>query len=60
MLTRTLAVAALAAALLSAGCYERTVSASGFAADRKKIDSSDSGRVLGYPKTGYKTLPTTR
>ena len=51
-----------AAALLSGGCYQKTVAASGFGADKVSIDRSDPGsseRVLGYPKSSYRPLPTT-
>jgi hypothetical protein len=62
-LLTTLALLALAIApALVAGCYEKTVSASGFGADRKTISESDvqpTERVLGYPKSDYKSLPTT-
>jgi len=62
MRTRHAAVILLALLALSAvaGCYERTVSASGFGADNMTIHRSpDDERVLGYPKNGYRTLPTT-
>jgi len=58
--TRIAILAAATAAALLAGCYKKTVSASGFGADRMTIEPSDSDkRVLGYPSTTYKTLPTT-
>ena len=50
------------AASVLVGCYENTVAASGFAADRKIIHEPNVGkseRVLGYPKGSYKPLPTT-
>ena len=57
------AILALASAVSGlVGCYEKTVAASGFGADRKTIHEPNvgtSGRVLGYPKSSYKPLPTT-
>jgi hypothetical protein len=55
-------VAFASGASLLAGCYEKTVAASGFGADRKTIHEPDAGRsdrVLGYPQSTYKPLPTT-
>lgn len=58
--TRALLVLAALALASAAGCYQRTVSASGFGADRVTIERSpDDERVLGYPKNGYRQLPTT-
>ena len=57
------AILALASAMSGlAGCYEKTVAASGFGADKKTIHEPSVGsseRVLGYPKGSYKPLPTT-
>ena len=58
--TRLAILAAASAAALLAGCYKKTVSASGFGADRMTIEPSENDkRVLGYPTTRYKSLPTT-
>ncbi len=56
---RLLALATLCVAPWG-GCYERTVSASGFGTDRVQIQRTpEDNRVLGYPKNSYKNLPTT-
>ena len=54
------AAAALPLVASLAGCYEKVVSANGPGADRVTVEPSSSDeRVLGYPKTGYRGLPTT-
>ena len=57
---RRMRVALFAAVMTAAGCYHKTVSATGFGADRMTVQHpSDEQRVLGYPQSNYKALPTT-
>jgi hypothetical protein len=61
MALRGVAAGAALALAATAGCYKKTVSASGFGADKMTIERSEGDdRVLGYPKSRYKELPTTK
>lgn len=56
------AFAGACAIVLSAaltGCYQKVVGAHGFGADSIAVQpSADDERVLGFPKSEYKPLPT--
>jgi hypothetical protein len=62
--TASLALPLLAVALFSGGCYEKTVSAKGFGADRVTLSAPDSPDPVKTTKlrqsTTHKNLPAQR